>query len=112
MDVAELPGEDVRTMLRDSLRGFLGQHWSADKARSAMPNEASEVWRRLIGQGVASLGSDARQGGLREILVVMAELGRVACPAPMWSAALANLALSRLCDTAAVDFLERLHAGT
>ena len=112
MDSAELPGEDVRTMLRDSLRGFLGQHWSADEARSASPDEVSEVWRRLIGQGVASLGCDASQGGLREILVVMAELGRAACPAPMWSAAIANLALSHLRDVAAVDFLERLHAGT
>ena len=98
MDVAELPGEDVRTLLRDSLRGFLGEHWSTDKARSASPEEVADVWKRLIGQGVGWLGCDASEGGLREILIVLAELGRAACPAPMWSAALANLALSRSRD--------------
>jgi len=111
MDPAELPGEDVRTMLRDALRGFLGEHWSADKARSASPGEISEVWARLVEQGVASLGCDASEGGLREILVVMAELGRAACPAPMWSAALANLALSGSRDEATAEFLGRLHGG-
>src|SRR5580693_10179200 len=111
MDVAELPGEDVRTMLRDSLRGFFGEHWSADRARSASPGEVSEVWRRLVGQGVASLGCDPSEGGLREILVVMTELGRAACPAPMWSAALANLGLSGSNAEAAIDLLEKSRAG-
>src|SRR5579871_6818562 len=111
MDVAELPGEDVRTMLRDSLRGFLGEHWSVGKARSASPGEVSDVWARLIGQGVASLGCDASEGGLREILVVMAELGRAACPAPMWSAALGNLALAGSRDDAAETLPGRLHGG-
>jgi alkylation response protein AidB-like acyl-CoA dehydrogenase len=41
----------------------------------------------------------------------MAELGRAACPAPMWSAALANLGLSTCRDQAAVDLLEKLHEG-
>jgi len=109
MNVAELPGEDVRTMLRDSLRGFLGEHWSADKARSGSPDDVSEVWTRLVGQEVASLGCDPSQGGLHEILVVMAELGRAACLAPMCSAALANLALSGLRDEA--EFLDKIHSG-
>jgi alkylation response protein AidB-like acyl-CoA dehydrogenase len=112
MDIAELPNEDVPTMLRDSLRGFLGEQWSADKARSASPGEISEVWTRLVGQGVASLGCDRSEGGLREILVVMAELGRAACPAPMWSTSLVNLALSGARDQAAAELLENLHAGT
>jgi alkylation response protein AidB-like acyl-CoA dehydrogenase len=111
MNVAELPGEDVRTMLRDSLRGFLGEHWCADKARSASPGEISDVWTRLAGQGVASLGSDPSEGGLSEILVVMAELGRAACPAPMWSAALANLALSGARDESTIEFLHKIHGG-
>jgi len=96
MDLAQLPNEEVRTMLRESLRGFLGEHWSADKAasRAASPEDISAIWTRLVRQGIASLGCDPSEGGLCEILVVMAELGRAACPAPMWSAALANLALS------------------
>jgi alkylation response protein AidB-like acyl-CoA dehydrogenase len=112
MDLAGHPNEDVRTMLRESLRGFLGEHWSADKARAAAPDEISAIWRKLVGQGVAALGSDPDEGGLAEILVVMAELGRAACPAPMGSAGLANLAVSASRDKAAVGLLEQLHDGT
>jgi alkylation response protein AidB-like acyl-CoA dehydrogenase len=113
MDLAEIPNEEVRTMLRDSLRGFLDEHWATDKAasRSTAPEEILESWTRLAGQGIASLGSDLGEGGLSEILVVMAELGRAACPAPMWSAALANLALSGSRDQAATELLEQLHTG-
>ncbi|WP_454631654.1 acyl-CoA dehydrogenase family protein [Bradyrhizobium cenepequi] len=100
-------------MLRDSLRGFLGQHWRAESMKHGpSPGDVAAIWGKLAGQGVASLGSDPDLGGLREILVVMAELGRAACPAPMWSAALANLALAESKAEASVDLLERLHAGT
>jgi alkylation response protein AidB-like acyl-CoA dehydrogenase len=109
----QLPSEDIREMLRDSLRGFLEEHWSADVAvkQLSSPEAISAIWTRLVGQGVASLGCDFSEGGLREILVVMAELGRAACPAPMLSVALANLCLSGLSNEAAVDLLEKLHAG-
>jgi alkylation response protein AidB-like acyl-CoA dehydrogenase len=98
-------------MLRDSLRGFLDEHWNADMARSASPDEISAIWAKLVGLGVASLGCDPDEGGLGEILVVMAELGRAACPAPMLSAALANLALSTSRYEPAVEFLGQLLAG-
>jgi alkylation response protein AidB-like acyl-CoA dehydrogenase len=113
MDAAELPSEDVSEMLRDSLRGFLGEHWSADRLRlGPSPQEVSAIWTELVGQGIASLGCDLDEGGLREILLVMAELGRAACPAPMFSAALANLALSNSKSAAAVELLEALRAGS
>jgi alkylation response protein AidB-like acyl-CoA dehydrogenase len=113
MDLGQLPSDEIREMLRDSLRGFLGEQWNADAAmkHAGSPEEISAIWTRLVGQGVASLGCDFNEGGLREILVVMAELGRAACPAPMWSAALANLALSGARTEAAVGLLENLHAG-
>jgi alkylation response protein AidB-like acyl-CoA dehydrogenase len=111
MDSAELPSEDVRTMLRDSLRGFLAEHWSADKARAALPDEISAIWTKLVGQGIAALGADRDEGGLREIMLVMDELGRAACPAPMWSAALTNLALSGSGGSAVAEWLDELHAG-
>src|SRR5258705_11167195 len=94
MDLIQLPNEEGRQMLRDSLGGFLAAQWRADGEQATPPEEVSATWTRLVGQGVASLGCDFTEGGLREILVVMAELGRAACPAPMWSAALTNLALS------------------
>jgi alkylation response protein AidB-like acyl-CoA dehydrogenase len=114
MDQHQLPNQEIREMLRDSLRGFLSEHWNADVAAkpSASPEAISAIWTQLVGQGVASLGCDFREGGLREILVVMAELGRAACPAPMWSAALANLSLSACDAEAAVGLLDRLHDGT
>jgi alkylation response protein AidB-like acyl-CoA dehydrogenase len=113
MDASELPNEEVRTMLRDSLRRFLGEHWTADRAasRSASPEEISGIWTGLVGQGIASLGCDPSEGGLSEVMVVMAELGRAACPAPMWSAGLANLALTGSRDPAVGSLLERIHAG-
>ncbi|WP_245321994.1 acyl-CoA dehydrogenase [Bradyrhizobium sp. LTSPM299] len=99
-------------MLRDSLRGFLGEHWNADCLRHGpSPREVAEIWTRLVGQGVAALGRDPGEGGLREVSVVLGELGRAACSAPMWSAALANFALSASSSTAAADLLEGLHAG-
>src|SRR6266436_62849 len=113
MDHSELPSEEIREMLRDSLRGFLEEHWSADAGakQESSPEVISAIWTRLVGQGVASLGRDFSEGGLREILVVMAELGRAGCSAPMWSAALANLGLSGSRAEAAVDLLEKLHVG-
>jgi alkylation response protein AidB-like acyl-CoA dehydrogenase len=114
MDLSPLPSEEIREMLRESLRGFLGEHWNAgaEAKRAVSPEEIAAIWTKLVGQGVASLGCDFSEGGLREILVVMAELGRAACPAPMWSTALANLGLSRSRAETAVGLLEKLHAGT
>jgi alkylation response protein AidB-like acyl-CoA dehydrogenase len=113
MDPSQLPSEEVRKMLRDSLRGFLSEHWGSQAAtrHAASPAKISAIWTMLVGQGVASLGCDFSEGGLREILVVMTELGRAACPAPMWSAALANLGLSGSNAEAAIDLLEKLRAG-
>jgi alkylation response protein AidB-like acyl-CoA dehydrogenase len=114
MDQNQLPSQEVREMLRDSLRGFLEEHWNAEAAakQSSSPDSVSAIWSRLVGQGIASLGCDFSEGGLREILVVIAELGRAACPAPMWSAALANLSLAGCQSEAAVALLEKLHDGT
>ncbi|WP_426536399.1 acyl-CoA dehydrogenase family protein [Bradyrhizobium sp. McL0615] len=108
-----LPNDDIAGMLRDSLRGFLEAHWTAVGGKeSPSPNANSAIWSKLVGQGVNVLGSDRGEGGLREILVVMAELGRAACPAPMLPTALTNLGLSGSRAGAAVDLLEQLHAGT
>ena len=113
MDPDQLPSDENREMLRDSLRGFLDQHWNPNAAagQTATAEEISAIWTRLVGQGVAALGCDFSQGGLREILVVMAELGRAACPAPMWSAALSNLGLSGCSADIATKLLAELHAG-
>lgn len=113
MDAAALPADDLTQMLRDSVRGFLGGHWSADCMRSGpAPQEIAAIWTRLVGQGLATLGCNPNEGGLREVAAVLDELGRAACPAPMWSAALANFALANARSEAAVDLLRGLHEGS
>ncbi len=96
LDPATLPGTEERSMLRDSLRGFLETHWPAADAvvRATRPDAVAAIWSALVDQGVASLGSDPTEGGLREIVIAMEEMGRAACPAPLLGAVLANLALS------------------
>jgi alkylation response protein AidB-like acyl-CoA dehydrogenase len=94
MAAPERENPDIAGMLRDSLRGLLDKHWRAcDAIDAGSEAEIIAIWDRLVGQGIAVLGADQEQGGLREILVAMEELGRAACPAPMWSTALANLVL-------------------
>jgi len=113
MDATELPGDDIRAMLRASLRGFLSQNWPPEAAvrQSAVATEIASIWDKLVSQGIASLGCDFREGGLREIAIVMEELGRASCPAPMWSAALLNLVLFPIAgqSKAAADLLQRMH---
>jgi alkylation response protein AidB-like acyl-CoA dehydrogenase len=112
MCAAELPGDDVRVMLRDSLRGLLSEQWNADCVRTGpSPREVEAVWTKLVGQGVGELGSNPDEGGLREVAVVLAELGRAACPVPMWSAALANFVLATSRCEAAVNLLKGIHSG-
>jgi alkylation response protein AidB-like acyl-CoA dehydrogenase len=112
MDAAALPGDDLAQMLRDSLRGFLGEHWKADCLRDGpSPRDIAAIWTKLVGQGVAALGCNRDEGGLREVAVVLGELGRAACPAPMWSAALVNFALAAARSPVAADLLQGLHEG-
>ncbi|MEP7099465.1 MAG: acyl-CoA dehydrogenase family protein, partial [Burkholderiales bacterium] len=68
-----LPSDEERTMLRDSVRGFLERHWPAAGAvdAAAEPARVASVWQQLAEQGLTNLGTDASEGGLREILIVM-----------------------------------------
>src|SRR5258708_6183758 len=112
MDTMQLPSDEERTMLRDSIRGILGQHWPADQALSYAEDgeRLRGIWRILCEQGYAALGVDGAGGGLREAMVVMAELGRAACPAPMLDAAIINLFLSQRAEVA--DLRASLAEGT
>lgn len=113
--VATLPGDEERLMLQESLRRLLERRWPADRAvtLAADPHAIASIWQALAEQGLSSLGSEPLEGGLREIIVVLEELGRAACPAPMIGAALANLALSpqRGESDEAASLLDALHRG-
>jgi alkylation response protein AidB-like acyl-CoA dehydrogenase len=112
MAAPETENLDITAMLRDSVRGLLDEHWRASDAGDAESGaKITAVWNKLVDQGISVLGADEEQGGLREILVVMEELGRAACPAPMWSTALANLVFSNVSSDVAREMREALHDG-
>ena len=104
---AELPGDEERAMLRDSLRGFLATHWPAAGAveRGRDAGAVASIARGLAAQGLGSLGRAPEEGGLRELVVAMAELGRAACPAPLLGAALFQLATAGSATGGATAFL-------
>ncbi|MDB5869570.1 MAG: mmgC2, partial [Polaromonas sp.] len=58
------------------------------------------------------MGFVAEEGGLREGLIALEELGRAACPVPLLGALLANLLLKAQTAQAGVaELLEQLHSG-
>lgn len=92
---ADLPSaakEDAvyKDILRDAVRRLLAQRWQPDPQGQG---DFAGVWRALHDQGITGLGSDRDLAELPDILVVMEELGRAACPAPVLPAVIANLAL-------------------
>ena len=102
MAVQTLYETDEVQQLRDSARGFLARYWPPDKAleRGAQPEALRELWQRAAAQGWTSLGSDPEAGGLQEVVALLEELGRAACPVPLLDAFLATTAL-RQADTSA-----------
>ena len=112
-DLDSLPGDEERTMLRDSLRGFLGEHWPPGGAveRASDTHALAQLWQGLAGQGLTALGWERESGGLRECLIAMEELGRAAAPLPLAAAAAFNLALGPDAAGAGARFAQRLHTG-
>src|SRR5205085_3114668 len=69
------------------------------------------LWRDPAGQGLAALGADPAEAGVREILLVFEELGRARGPAPRLGAVAATLALAGQPSNAMRATLEDLHQG-
>jgi alkylation response protein AidB-like acyl-CoA dehydrogenase len=92
-EIAALPTDEDRRLLRDSIRGHLGQAWTfpATGGTAGMALEVRGVWKELALQGLCALCAEPSEGGVRELLLVMQEMGRAACPAPLLDSALANL---------------------
>ena len=91
---SSLPTDEDRALLRESVRGWLAEHWPPETALRDATDAARlrAAWRGLAGLGLAELGCEPAEGGLQEIAVVAEELGRAACPAPLLAAGLLNLA--------------------
>ena len=108
-DEIEGPSDADRGLLRKSVRDFLSKRWNADRADS--PEAMAALWRDMAGQGLTALGGNPAEAGLRETLLVFAELGRASCPAPLLGAVAANLALPAQQSNTARALLEDLHQG-
>ena len=89
--------DSERDLLRRSVRDFLSSNWPVDRAveKSDDRESIAKLWLAMAQQGLSSLGSDATEAGLREIVLVFEELGRASCPAPLLGAVAANLALAK-----------------
>jgi 3-oxo-4-pregnene-20-carboxyl-CoA dehydrogenase beta subunit len=105
--------ESERSLLRRSVRDVLSNGWPTDKAVENSNDTAAitNLWLAMARQGLASLGSDETEAGLREIILVFEELGRASCPAPLLGAVAANLALGGQSSNAARALLEDLNQG-
>jgi alkylation response protein AidB-like acyl-CoA dehydrogenase len=109
-----LPTDEDRALMRDTVRGILEQEWPASAYERGLldADRQRQVWRALVDVGVASLGSEPTEGGVREIALVAEELGRAASLAPMIATGIANLLLSpRAVDARVKALLERIHTG-
>jgi len=84
-----------RALLRDAVRALLADLWPAEDYERDVsdPECLRAVWAALCAQGAASIGSAPDAGGLREVVVVLEELGRAACLAPALAAAAFHLAV-------------------
>jgi alkylation response protein AidB-like acyl-CoA dehydrogenase len=114
-DPSSLPGEEERMLLRESVRGFLAEHWPAAGAVERAQDGAATaaLWQGLAAQGLTALGHEASEGGLREAAVVMEELGRAACPVPVLGAVVLNVLVSRMraAGASTPGVIKALHAG-
>lgn len=108
-DTASVSDED-RDLMRRALRGLLAERWPAERAVGDATDAARlrAAWRALADQGVAAFGAPGADGGLREALVALQELGRAACPVPLADAVLVNLALG---DAPAAGTIAAMRAG-
>lgn len=84
---------DEVAMLRDSARNLFAQEWPPERAVAASrdPAEIRRLLQQMGRQGWLALGADPESGGLRFAAVLLQELGRAGCPAPMVDAFLANV---------------------
>jgi len=102
-------------MLRESARSFLAQEWPPEKAPAASKDPAAlrALWSKMGRQGWLALGAGDTGGELRFAAVLLEELGRAGCPAPMVDAYLANRILASALpgQDAAEALLAALHRG-
>ncbi|MGI4814218.1 MAG: acyl-CoA dehydrogenase family protein [Janthinobacterium lividum] len=91
-----LAESEALEMLRDAARAMLLAEWPQARAVAAAEQaaEVQRLYRRAASQGWTDIEPDASELGLQAALALQQELGRAACPIPLWEAVLANAVLS------------------
>lgn len=91
--------QEIET-LRAAARRFLSGTWPAERAVPSSSNqeELARSWQGIVRQGWLQLIEEAAPGGMRIASMLLEELGRAGCPAPLLDAVIAQLVLSRMAD--------------
>ncbi|HZC10216.1 MAG TPA: acyl-CoA dehydrogenase [Mycobacterium sp.] len=92
------PGAQERAALRESARSLLRREWSGRGSATAVPagpEAVPAIYRTLAEHGFTEFGGPAsgtteEGSGVQEICVLMEELGRASCPAPILPISLLN----------------------
>lgn len=87
---------DDMAMLRHSAERFLAHSWPVEHAVAfgESPDEVRRIWREIAAQGWAGIGLEPDEAGLPMAALLMEELGRASCPAPLADAILARAVLA------------------
>jgi hypothetical protein len=99
-------GDFPLTLIPNGARRFLTMLWPDRHAveMAERPEEVAKIWSAFARQGWTETGADHDDDALSSAVVVMQELGRVACPVPLTDAFLPNVALPAAPSVAATDF--------
>ncbi|MGV6806495.1 MAG: acyl-CoA dehydrogenase family protein, partial [bacterium] len=100
-----------REFLKESIQRMLQQEWPESKAVELQqdPEAQKGLYQKIAEQGLLAMGYSEDTGGLQEIIMAQVELGAAACPAPLTTAAIANLLLSD--QESAAALLEAVQTG-
>jgi alkylation response protein AidB-like acyl-CoA dehydrogenase len=104
-------------LLRDSVRGYLSDHWGMTRLRAAGAQFDPKLWQGLCGLGLQTLLVPEAFGGaglgMEDAALSFEEFGRALVPGPMVDTILISEIIARFgTDAARAEFLPAIAAGT
>lgn len=102
--------------LRDSVRGFLSDHWGMAKLRAAGARHDAKLWEGLCGLGLQTLLVPEPFGGaglsMEDAVLSFEEFGRFLLPGPMVDTILISEIIARYgSDAVRADYLPAIAGG-
>jgi alkylation response protein AidB-like acyl-CoA dehydrogenase len=104
-------------LLRDSVRGYLSDHWGTARLRAAGGQFDPKLWQGLCDLGLQTLLVPEAFGGaglgMEDAVLSFEEFGRALVPGPMADTILVSEIIARFgSDAARAEFLPAIAAGT